>query len=180
MRKTIFALALVGALSVPAATMAQEGERRRTPRTEQERAEMHERIRTRFLDMTAERLELDAGQRTRLGTVLEQNREARRTIAEEGMRLRREAADVLRADSPDAARAERILSELTRLRERELQLWRTEQDALADVLTPAQRLELMAMQVRFNERVRNLRHERSGPHPGRPRGERGASGPDRP
>ena len=172
-----FALSAVLALALPIGAAAQEGEERerREPRTEAQREEMRERIQQRFLDMAAERLELDGTQRTRLASVLEQNHDERREIAEEGMRLRHEAADVLDDDSPDGARAERILNELTRLRERELQLWRTEQDALASVLTPTQRLELMAMQARFNDRVRDMRHERG---PGG-RGE-GAAGGRRP
>jgi Spy/CpxP family protein refolding chaperone len=163
-----FAPALLLALALPTTTLAQEGEPtpRRAP-TPDQREHMRQRIHTRFLDMAAERLELDATQRTRLASVLEQHHETRREITEEGMRLRREAADLLGTDSPDRARAERILDELTRLRERELQLWRAEQDALADVLTPTQRLELMAMQARFGQRVRDIRSQHM--HGGAPR-----------
>lgn len=157
---TNFALTTVLALALPLGAAAQEGtptRERRAP-TEAERAEMRERIQTRFLDLVTERLELDATQRARVAAVLDQNRERRREIAEEGHRLRREAAELLRSDAPDGARAERILGELTRLREQELQLWRAEQDALAGVLSPTQRLELMAIQARFNDRVREVRH----------------------
>jgi len=167
------ALAAVMALALPIGVAAQEGtaprESRRRVISEAERGEMRERIHQRFMDMAAERLELDANQRTRLAAVLEQNDEQRRAIAEEGMRLRREAADLLADDTPDRASAERILNELTRLRERELQLWRTEQDALADVLSPTQRLELMAIQARFNDRVRDMRRERGPGGHGAPR-----------
>lgn len=175
------ALAAMLALALPLAAAAQETEppgERRTPPTEEERAEMRERIQQRFLDMAAERLELDAAQRTRLGSVLERNHEERREIAREGMRLRREAADLLENDAPDAGRAQTILNELTRLRERELELWRAEQDALAAVLSPPQRLQLMAMQARFYDRVRDMRHERGPGRGGRDgaRGERGFGG----
>ena len=180
MRLKVIALAAGMTLALPIGVGAQEGaaprEQRRPEMSEERREEMRERIHQRFMDMAAERLELDANQRTRLAGVLEQNQEQRRTIAEEGMRLRREAADVLSADAPDRARAERILTELTRLRERELQLWRAEQDALANVLSPTQRLELMAMQARFNDRVRDMRHERGPGGHGAPRGERGQRG----
>lgn len=176
MKMNHIVLAAVLALALPVGVAAQEqGAPRaegRRERSEAERAEMRDRIQQRFLDMAAERLELDATQRTRLASVLEQNREQRRQIAEEGMRLRREAADVLEADSPDRARAERILGELTRLRERELQLWRAEQDALAGVLEPTQRLQLMAMQARFNERVRGMRQGRGAGEHGGARGMR--------
>lgn len=163
------------ALALPTGASAQVGEprpERRTAPTAEQRAEMRDRIETRFLDMAAERLELDASQRTRLGGVLEQNSENRREIAEEGLRLRREAAELLRTDSPDGAAAERILGQLTRLRERELDLWRAEQQALAGVLSPVQRLELMAMRARLNERVRDVRDERAPRGPRGPRGER--------
>ena len=166
-----FALAAALALALPIAASAQQGAPRpeaRPARSEAQRAEMRERIEERFLDMAVERLELNATQRTQLASVLERNRDQRRAIADDGMRLRREAADVLDDDSPDRAQAERILNELTRLREREVQLWRAEQDALAGVLTPVQRLELMAMQARFHERVRDVRHERA---PLAPRGD---------
>ena len=180
MRLKNIALAAVMALALPLGVAAQEEtapqQGRRRIVSEAEAGQMRERIHERFMDMAAERLELDANQRTRLATVLEQNGEQRRAIAQEGMRLRREAADVLAADSPDRARAESILAELTRLRERELQLWRTEQDALADVLTPTQRLELMAMQARFDNRVRHMRQERGPGGHGGARGERGHGG----
>jgi Spy/CpxP family protein refolding chaperone len=166
-----FALTALLALALPLGAAAQEGtptRERRAP-NEAQRAEMRERIQTRFLDLVTERLELDATQRTRVAAVLDQNSDRRREIAEDGHRLRQEAADLLRSDAPDAARAERILGELTRLREQELQLWRAEQDALAGVLSPTQRLELMAIQARFNERVRDVRHRAPrAPRQGRP------------
>ncbi|HUF13807.1 MAG TPA: hypothetical protein VMN78_11950 [Longimicrobiales bacterium] len=168
------------ALALPAGLAAQEGEQRRargTASTAEQRAEMRERVETRFLDVAAERLELDATQKSRLAAVLRQNAEARRSVAEDGMRLRREAAELLRAESPDRARAESILNELTGLRERELQLWRAEQQSLADVLSATQRLELMALQARMHERVREMRSGAMGasgaPRRGAPRGERG-------
>lgn len=163
---TSFALTALFALVLPSSAAAQVGTPapqagRRAP-TEAERAEMRERIHTRFLDMVSERLELNATQRTRVAAVLDQNADRRREIAEQGRTLRQEAADLLRSDAPDDARAERILDQLTRLREQELQLWRAEQEALAGVLTPTQRLELMAIQARFNERVRDVRQ--AAPH----------------
>ena len=94
------------------------------------------------------------------------------------MRLRREAAELLRAETEDRARAEGILSELTRLRERELQLWRAEQEALAGVLNATQRLELMALQARMHQRVRDVRSERA-PRPPRPEGTDGRGRPGR-
>ena len=164
MRTINFALTMLLVLALPPGASAQEGApagERRAP-TEAERAEMRERIHTRYLDMVAERLELDATQRTRVAAVLDRNAERRREIAEQGRRLRQEAADLLRDDSPDAAQANRILEQLTRLREQELELWRAEQEALAGVLSPTQRLELMAIQARFNERVRDVRQR--APH----------------
>ena len=179
---TNVALTALIALALPLGAAAQEGEPAgpRSAPSEEQRAEMRERIQTRFLDMVTERLELDATQRTRVAAVLDQNADRRREIAREGHRLRSEAAGLLRADSPDGARAQRILDQLTRLREQELQLWRAEQDALAGVLTPTQRLELMAIQARFNERVRDVRHRaphaagagRSAPGMQRPEGGR--------
>ena len=175
-----WARAWVLALALPATALAQEDATpapRRAP-TPAQHEEMRERVRMRFLDMAAERLELDATQRTQLASVLEQHHETRREIAEEGMRLRHEAADLLGTESPDGARAEQILDDLARLRERELDLWRAEQAALADLLTPTQRLELMAMQARFGERVRDIRAQHAGRGFGRgPSGFRDLPGP---
>lgn len=175
------ALAAFLTLALPLSARAQEGDVR-TPRhgppTPAQRQEMRQRIEARFLEMAAERLELDASGRARLGAVMQHTAGERREIAEDGMRLRREAADLLRAGGGDAARAEHILDELTRLRERELALWRREQQDLAEVLTPVQRLELMAMRARFTERVRGLRGQGAGTQ--RPIGprRRGAPGVD--
>ena len=181
------AVAALLAFGLPLAAGAQEGgppqPRRQGPPTAEQREEMQRRIEMRFLDMAAERLELDASQRARLDAVMRYAAGERRSIAEEGMRLRREAADLLRADTDDGARAEHILTELTRLRERELEMWRREQRELADVLTPVQRLELMAMRARFTERVRDVRGrgpDGAGPprrRDGGPRGRVDGSGP---
>lgn len=154
------------AVALPLTAGAQTGDAQSPPRqgppTPEQRAEMRQRIELRFLDMAAQRLELDANQRTRLGAVMQHAAGERRSIAEEGMRLRREAANLLRTGGSDDARAEHILTELTRLREREMELWRREQRDLAGVLSPVQQLELMAMRARFTERVRGVRG--MGPH----------------
>lgn len=177
-------LAALLAVALPLSGAAQTGEAqsptRQGPPTPEQREEMRQRIEMRFLDMAAQRLELDANQRTRLGAVMQHAAAERRSIAEEGMQLRREAADLLRAGGGDGARAEHILTELTRLRERELELWRREQQDLAGVLTPVQRLEWMAMRARFTERVRGVRG--MGPHGEGGRGHRdgGRRGVDAP
>ncbi|HEX6589302.1 MAG TPA: hypothetical protein VF039_09780, partial [Longimicrobiales bacterium] len=112
MRKTNFALSALLALALPLGAAAQDTPQtpreRRAP-TEAERAEMRERIQTRYLDMVTERLELNTTQRTQVAAVLDRNAERRREIAEQGRTLRQQAAELLRDDSPDAGQAERIL-----------------------------------------------------------------------
>jgi Spy/CpxP family protein refolding chaperone len=178
------ALGVLLAVVLPLNAGAQTGDAQRPtrqgPPTPEQREAMRQRIEMRFLDMAAQRLELDANQRTRLGAVMQHTAGERRSIAEEGMRLRREAADLLRAGGSDGARAEHILTELTRLREREMDLWRREQRDLAGVLSPVQRLELMAMRARFSERVRGVRGmgpDGEGGRGHRDGGRRGVDGP---
>ena len=168
-------LMLIAALALlPAPLLAQEGPPRRPPAEaprmqgmtpeqrqamQQRRAAMRAQVHARFVEIAAERLGLGAAERTRLGQVLDRTMEKRQALAEEGRELRLRAARAL-ADSAGAPAPQAILQELTRLRERELQLWRDEQRELSTFLTPRQRLELMAMRARFDERVMQLR---SGP-----------------
>lgn len=154
---------------VPAALGAQErprrGEGRMGPR--QERSELEQRVRQRFGEMIRVRLELTDEQAAELRGVMERFQADRVELArdDEALRLRFQAVLTEQGTANDEAEA--LLGRMMDIRERELGLFRAEQEALAEVLTPAQLVRFHAMREQLNQRVRALRQR------GRPPGGQG-------
>jgi Spy/CpxP family protein refolding chaperone len=132
------------------------------------RGQLERQVLSRFLDRAARELELDAAGRARLEGVLHASVEQRRAIAQEAARLRQDLNAALRDPATPDAEFERLLNELAELRAREIRIWREEQAALADALTPRQRARFLVMSARLNERIRALRaagNQPAGPPP---------------
>lgn len=172
MRRVMLIAALV---ALPAAGAAQNRTAPNRPRAEQrlqgargqatpqQRAQMRQRIEARFAQIVAERLSLDDAQQTRLRSVMAKGVERRRQLAQRGVALRREAAAAL-GDETDAApagarSADAILRDLSALRREELKLWEDEQNELASFLSADQRLRLLELRARFDQRVMEMRRQ---------------------
>ena len=127
------------------------------------RAELAQRVQERFLQEAARQLRLDEAARGRLAAVLSEHDQMRQALQREGRQLRgmlvRAVAD---ARTPDAE-FQRLLAQLDALRTRELEVWRHEQSALANVLTPRQQAEFAMLRARFAERIARIRAERPPP-----------------
>lgn len=148
----IFAFLIAGLL-VPAGVLAQE-------RQDERRAALEAQVYQRFLDRASQQLGLDGAQRGRLDQVLQATAIQRRGLARKGGELRMELVRALRDPATTEAEFNRLLVELDSLRDREFEVWREEQRALAGVLNPRQRAAFIGLRGRFNERLLELRQRR--------------------
>lgn len=165
--------ALLAVLAVPAGLEAQQrGQRRGAQGAQGGRAELEQRVRQRFGQMIRQRLELSEEQGQALSEVMRSFQERRMQLMrdEEATRRRVEAL-MLEGDDPQGE-AQELVARLIQLRESEVGLFREEQEALLEVLTPYQLLQFHAMRDQLNRRVRELRGQ-----PGGPRGPGGGNGP---
>lgn len=130
-----------------------------------ERARLEERVRAQMGRLVRQRLGLDAQEATRLGEIMQEFDVERRELfqLEQATRRRVEAHRLERNADEDEARE--LMLRMTELRVREVELARAEQEALLEVLTPSQVLELQGIREQIGQRIRILRSGRAGPPP---------------
>lgn len=169
----------VWALAAPARGVSAQQDTTREPGAAASQREREEQLRARimgrFLDEASRDLELTEDQSRRLSEAVRASHEERRSLIREqrAVRLRLEAL-TLEGKGSDAE-ARELLDRAARLKAREAELWREEQERIARVLTPAQQARFLVLQERFAQRVRELRRERTlqdrraRPEPQRPR-----------
>jgi hypothetical protein len=149
------------ALLLPAGAVAQI---RQPPNAEKqrysERADLQAQVYSTFMDRATERMRLAGTNRGRLETLMRENEDRRVALGRESAELYRQLAYALSVRSTSDAEFTRLLDRVTELRQRELDLWRAEQTALARVLTPRQRAEFMGLRAEFFERVQALRFQK--------------------
>ncbi|HUH13726.1 MAG TPA: hypothetical protein VMK65_11475, partial [Longimicrobiales bacterium] len=121
---------------------------------------LQQQVFRRFMEHASGELELEAEQRGSLARLLQQGQVERRAIQQELGRARRDLHQAVEAGHD--ADAARHLAALEELRAREYRLWEREQAALREVLTPTQHARFLMLQLRFNERVRELQQRRPG------------------
>lgn len=109
-----------------------------------------------FMDRVGRELTLDAATRTKLEQQMRQSGGQRRALAQSTAMLRRDMLDAERDSSTADAEFKRLLNEMTILRQKEDDLWKSDQDALAKILTPRQHAKFIFMWLRFNEQIREM------------------------
>jgi len=120
--------------------------------------------------MTQERLGLDEEQATRLSEVVQAFEGQRGELARRERETRRRVDELTDAADVGEAEALELLGLQAALRLEEAQLFRAEQDALLEVLSPGQVLELQELRQDLGRRIRELR---GGGRGGDSRGSRG-------
>lgn len=142
----------------------------------QERQQLERRVRARFAEMMRQRLGLSSEEAQRLNATVESFMERRQRIVadEEALRLRMEA--IAQEEEPTDAEARTLLASMRELREAEVRLFREEQEALLQVLSPVQLVRFHAMRQQLGQRIQQLRGG-MGPGPGGPPAGRGAPPP---
>lgn len=150
----------LGGLSIAEPALAQQ-------RGPERRNQLEQRVRQRFNQTIRVRLDLTNDELRELGATLEPFQEVRADIAG---RRRRARARVRMLGQTDRGGAEltdeaaiETLTLLADLADAEAKLYRDEQDALLEILTPAQVLLFTRLRDQLNERVRRLRQNPGGP-----------------
>ena len=139
--------------------LAQDGvaQRRSGPPQGADRAELERRVRARFAEIMRERLELSEEAAAELGRTLRSFEDERRALRREEEGLRGQVAAFMEGGVRDDARARDLIRTMMELRQREVELFSREQDALLQVLTPSQVLRFHGVREELNQRVRRLR-----------------------
>jgi hypothetical protein len=148
-------LALVLA-AAPLAAQRQPPARRAGPGA-QRRQELERRIRARFGQLIKQRLGLDDETAKALDRTVQSFRPGREQLArdQEALRKRVQAFDLEGGGSDQEA--QQLLNRMDELREREDQLYQSEQDSLSKVLSPSQLLRFNVMRDQLAQRIQQLR-----------------------
>lgn len=166
MKKILIAI-LIAALA-PAAAQAQGRRGGPPPRADLQspnRRMLERQIIQRFVEQSGQEMGLNTDARTRLGRILDDSNEQRRTLAVESVQLRQKLTEALRNPSTTDDQFRDILDEITDLRGREHDLWKHEQDQLSKALTPRQRAQFMVRWLRLQDNIRSLIDQRPGGGP---------------
>lgn len=153
---------VLAALTVLTVMPLSAQDRRDRPHTPQAREQMEERFRARMGRMIQERLGLSDEGLASLQDVTESFQEQRRSLWRSEQATRRRVEALMLEEGDDQAEARELLTRLTELRREESRLFEEEQEALLQVLTPMQVLELRALREQISRRMRSLRGRRGG------------------
>jgi Spy/CpxP family protein refolding chaperone len=162
----VIAVALLGLL--PAVTAAQA---QRLPREQRlgrlggppPRARLEAEIFDRFMNKVSRDLQLDAGARNRLERHVRETGQQRRQLAQQSVQLRRRLNQAVQDPTRSDAEIAGLLNELEQLRTRENELWKNDQNALGQMLTPRQRAVFTLQFMQLNDRIRDLVQQRQLP-----------------
>ena len=131
------------------------------PGPRDQRGRMEQRIQARFDDLVRDQLELNGQQGRQLGDLVEGFRQRREELAlrerQSRDRLLRRSEEIRQGREFSDQEASAALEEIVALREEEARLFREEQEALSDVLTPQQLFRFVAMREELAQRIRRIR-----------------------
>jgi hypothetical protein len=146
----------------------------------QSRQIMEARIRQAFAERLRVELGLTEEQFQGVQASLEEFQEERRELAQRERATRLRIQAVLEAGEREDSEADGLLRDMVSLREAELDLFKREMDALADHMTPEQRLRFIVLRDRLNQRIQGARGRGPGPGtgPGPGGAPAGSGGPD--
>jgi Spy/CpxP family protein refolding chaperone len=167
MKRIVHWLPILAFGVILASPTSAEGQRRRDDGAD--RAQIEHRIRAQMGRMMQERLGLDAQEEARLSELIQTFESRRRELMGREVETRRRVEELTRQGGGDAE-ARGLLQLQADLRLEEAQLFAAEQNALLQVLTPAQVLELQDLREDLGRRIRALRGGGRGGEPNGPRG----------
>lgn len=127
------------------------------------RREMLQRqVGERFMQGVAAQLKLDAPTRAKLQEHLLKSGEQRRDLAERSQILRIQMVRAARDSATSDAQLRAYLAEAAELKQKEDEIWKSDQAALARILTPRQHVQFVFMWLRLNDQIRDITN-RQGP-----------------
>lgn len=144
-----------------------------------ERMELEHRVRARMAEMVRERLGLSDEEDARLSEIVQGFEQQRRQLGRQDQAVKRRVEALMLEGGQDTAEAAELLQRMSALRTREAELIRAEYEALLEVLTPIQVVQLVYLREQLGQRIQRLRGQ-----PGRGGGRGGGGvrpfGGDRP
>ena len=155
---------LSGAAHVEAQRDPQGGRRGGMPA---DRTQLEQRIRAQMGRMMRQRLGLDDDQAAKLSTVVQNFDGQRRELLNQEEATRRRVEALLLEGGTDQTEARELVGRMSDLRIQEAQLFQSEQQALLEVLTPTQVLQLQQLRQDIGRRIRALGGPNGGPNGGR-------------
>lgn len=123
----------------------------------QDRAQLEQRMRAQIARVMKERFGLTDEQAVRLGEIDQDFGLRRRELARSEQAARRRVEALLIEESGDEVEAQELLERMVQLRLQEADIFREEQAALLEVLTPTQILEMQSLREQLGQRIRALR-----------------------
>ena len=142
-----------------------------------ERMELERRVRARMAEMMREQLGLSDEEDARLSETVRGFAEQRRQVGRQEQALRRRVEALMLEGGQDQVEAAELLERMSALRIQEAELFQAEHEALLEVLTPVQVLQLVQLREQLGQRIRRLRGQ-SGRGDGRGGGRGGRGGGD--
>jgi hypothetical protein len=142
--------------AMPATLAAQQGDSARRAQMEARRDSLEREIVQKFVVRLTRDLRLDAEQRAQTERILTENGVRRRELMNQAGALRGRMFRATRAESTADTEFTRLLTEHEALRAREHDLWRREQEELARVLSPRQRVQFVTAWAHFQEEMREI------------------------
>lgn len=141
----------------------------------QNRQEMEQRVRRQMGRMIEERLSLDDAQAEALSNVVRGLEGRRHELRRAEMAVRRRVEAFMLESGVEDAEAQQLLTRMIELRAEEAQLYAEEQEALLEVLSPVQVLQLQSLREDLGQRIRSLM-DGNGPSSRRRGGARDSTG----
>lgn len=132
-----------------------------------DRAQLEERVRAQMGRVMRERLGLDEEQAAQLSAVVQDFDGQRRELFALEQATRRRVEALLLEGGTDQGEARELITRMGELREQEAELFRSEQEALLEVLTPVQVLRLQGLRQDLGQRIRALGGRNGEPGGGR-------------
>ena len=164
-RGTLLTAFVAATLAWPAVLEAQQVDPQL--RRGQDREQLEQRIRAQMGRMMRDRLGLEEEQAEELAGVVQDFDGRRRELFSLEQATRRRVEALLRDGSDDPDEAAELMERMAELRLQEAELFRAEQEALLEVLTPTQVLGLQALRQELGQRIRALRGGPGGDERGR-------------
>lgn len=160
--RNVVLLSMLAALALPVAAAAQPPNMRGGNPLNR-RAVLERQILQRFVQQSATEMRLTPDRRDRLERWLTESSEERRDLAEHAGELRRRLTAAVGDASTSDAEFERILDDMNRLRQREYDLWRKDEEELSRTLTPRQRAHFALRLLRFQDMIESRRDQQRPP-----------------
>jgi chromosome segregation ATPase len=128
----------------------------------QARSQLEARVYQRFLEQSGREIGLSSDERSRLQSWLQDSQDQRRNLSDQAGAIRERLLRAVANPETSNAEFEQILGDLNNLRDREHDLWRRDQEQLAEMLPPRKRAQFVVRFLRLQDAVRDLIQQREG------------------